>query len=53
MKLAYVLVAVGQTVNYAIVVAQLYTQGIHRGIHLFIVQLRNEETHEPLPGTVE
>lgn len=40
----------GQTANYAIVVAQLYTQGIHRGIHLFMVQLRNEETHEPLPG---
>jgi acyl-CoA oxidase len=44
---------VGQTANYAIVVAQLYTQGIHRGIHLFMVQLRNEETHEPLPGTKE
>ncbi|XP_023725551.1 probable peroxisomal acyl-coenzyme A oxidase 1 isoform X2 [Cryptotermes secundus] len=40
----------GQTTNYAIVVAQLYTQGVYRGIHLFMVQLRNEETHEPLPG---
>jgi acyl-CoA oxidase len=40
----------GLTANYAVVVAQLYTQGVHRGIHLFIVQVRNEETHEPLPG---
>lgn len=40
----------GQTANYAVVVAQLYTQGQCRGIHPFIVQLRDENTHEPLPG---
>ncbi|XP_031842870.1 acyl-coenzyme A oxidase 1 isoform X2 [Nomia melanderi] len=40
----------GHTANYAVVVAQLYTQGECRGIHPFIVQLRHEETHEPLPG---
>ncbi|KAK0180414.1 hypothetical protein PV327_006058 [Microctonus hyperodae] len=40
----------GHTANYAIVVAQLYTQGICRGIHPFIVQLRDEESHEPMPG---
>ncbi|XP_074109403.1 acyl-coenzyme A oxidase 1 [Cotesia typhae] len=40
----------GHTANYAVVVAQLHTQGICRGIHPFIVQLRDEETHEPLPG---
>ncbi|XP_057330824.1 probable peroxisomal acyl-coenzyme A oxidase 1 [Microplitis mediator] len=40
----------GHTANYAVVVAQLYTQGICRGIHPFIVQLRDEETHEPLSG---
>ncbi|XP_015119156.1 probable peroxisomal acyl-coenzyme A oxidase 1 [Diachasma alloeum] len=40
----------GQTANYAIVVAQLYTQGECKGIHPFIVQLRDEETHEPIPG---
>jgi len=45
--------AVGQTANYAIVVAQLYTQGKCHGIHPFIVQLRHEETHEPLPGKDE
>lgn len=42
---------VGHTANYAIVVAQLYTKGECRGIHPFIVQLRNEKTHEPLRGT--
>lgn len=40
----------GQSANYAIVVAQLYTQGKCHGIHPFLVQLRDEETHEPLPG---
>ncbi|CAB3239672.1 unnamed protein product [Arctia plantaginis] len=40
----------GQTANYCIVVAQLYTKGKCRGIHPFIVQVRDEETHEPLPG---
>ncbi|XP_023945597.2 probable peroxisomal acyl-coenzyme A oxidase 1 [Bicyclus anynana] len=40
----------GQTANYAIVVAQLYTKGECHGVHLFIVQLRDEETHMPLPG---
>ncbi|XP_043284897.1 probable peroxisomal acyl-coenzyme A oxidase 1 [Venturia canescens] len=40
----------GQTANYAVVVAQLYTRGECRGIHPFIVQLRDEETHEPMPG---
>ncbi|KAL4084612.1 hypothetical protein QTP88_027543 [Uroleucon formosanum] len=40
----------GQSCNYAIVLAQLYTQGIHRGIHPFIVQLRDSETWMPMPG---
>lgn len=40
----------GHTANYAIVVAQLYTQNKCHGIHPFIVQLRDEETHIPLPG---
>ncbi|KAJ8865835.1 hypothetical protein PR048_033357 [Dryococelus australis] len=40
----------GQTANYAVVVAQLYTQGVRRGIHPFIVQLRDEDTHKPLSG---
>ncbi|KAE9532033.1 hypothetical protein AGLY_010235 [Aphis glycines] len=40
----------GHSCNYAIVLAQLYTQGIHRGIHPFIVQLRDSETWMPMPG---
>ncbi|XP_034179560.1 acyl-coenzyme A oxidase 1 [Osmia lignaria lignaria] len=40
----------GHTANYAVVLAQLYTKGQCRGIHPFIVQLRDENTHEPLPG---
>ncbi|CAH1980508.1 unnamed protein product [Acanthoscelides obtectus] len=40
----------GHSANYAVVVAQLYTQGKCHGIHPFVVQLRDEETHEPLPG---
>ncbi|XP_028031521.1 probable peroxisomal acyl-coenzyme A oxidase 1 [Bombyx mandarina] len=38
------------TANYCIVMAQLYTAGKCHGIHAFIVQLRDEETHMPLPG---
>lgn len=40
----------GHSANYAVVVAQLHTQGKNHGIHPFIVQLRDEETHMPLPG---
>nr|CAD7596178.1 unnamed protein product [Timema genevievae] len=40
----------GHTANYAIVVAQLYTTGACRGIHPFIVQLRDEDTHKPMKG---
>ncbi|XP_042211127.1 peroxisomal acyl-coenzyme A oxidase 1-like isoform X2 [Homarus americanus] len=40
----------GKTVNYAVVMAQLYTKGTCHGIHPFIVQLRDEETHQSMPG---
>ncbi|KAL1492606.1 hypothetical protein ABEB36_010843 [Hypothenemus hampei] len=40
----------GHSANYAVVVAQLYTNGKCHGIHPFIVQLRDDETHQPLPG---
>ncbi|XP_065349272.1 probable peroxisomal acyl-coenzyme A oxidase 1 [Cloeon dipterum] len=42
----------GQTANYAVVVAQLYTKGECHGIHPFIVQLRDEKTHRPMPGVI-
>lgn len=40
----------GHSSNYAVVVAQLYTKGQCHGIHPFIVQLRDEETWNPMPG---
>ncbi|KAK4320234.1 hypothetical protein Pmani_008885 [Petrolisthes manimaculis] len=40
----------GKTVNYAVVMAQLYTQGKCHGVHPFIVQIRDEETHQSMPG---
>lgn len=42
--------AVGHSSNYAVVVAQLYTNGQCHGIHPFIVQLRDEDTWMPMPG---
>lgn len=38
------------TANHCIVMAQLYSNGQCHGIHPFIVQLRDEETHMPLRG---
>jgi acyl-CoA oxidase len=32
--------------------AQLFTHEKCEGIHPFLVQLRDEETHEPLPGLI-
>lgn len=40
----------GHTANYAVVVAQLFTKGVFRGLAPFIVQVRDEETYMPLPG---
>ncbi|KAG5668402.1 hypothetical protein PVAND_016342 [Polypedilum vanderplanki] len=40
----------GHTVNHAIVMAQLYTKGECCGIQPFIVQIRDLETHKPMPG---
>lgn len=28
----------------------MFTKGKCHGVHLFIVQIRDEDTHEPLPG---
>lgn len=40
----------GKTSNHAVVLAQLYTQGECKGLHAFIVPIRQMGTHEPLPG---
>ncbi|XP_026758707.1 probable peroxisomal acyl-coenzyme A oxidase 1 [Galleria mellonella] len=38
------------TANHCIVVAQLYTKGQCYGVHPFFVQIRDLDTHMPLPG---
>ncbi|XP_075165722.1 acyl-coenzyme A oxidase 1-like [Haematobia irritans] len=40
----------GQTCNYCIFVAQLYIDNQPKGIQMFVVQIRDEDTHIPLPG---
>jgi acyl-CoA oxidase len=40
----------GHTVNYALIMAQLFTNNTCHGVHAFLVQLRDEDTHMPLPG---
>ena len=42
----------GNTANYAVVMAQMETRGINRGVHPFLVQIRDEESHQPLPGVI-
>ena len=42
----------GKSSTHAVVPAQLISKGQEHGIHLFIVQLRDLGTLEPLPGTV-
>lgn len=41
---------VGKSTNYAIVQAQLYTKGVCYGLHPFLVQIRDHESHMPMPG---
>ncbi|XP_017491824.1 PREDICTED: probable peroxisomal acyl-coenzyme A oxidase 1 [Rhagoletis zephyria] len=40
----------GHCSNYCLLVAQLYIDDTPKGVQMFIVQLRDEETHLPLPG---
>lgn len=43
----------GQLATHAIVYAQLTTpDGVHRGLHTFIVPIRDPTTKLPLPGLV-
>lgn len=44
------MLSVGHTCNYAVVIAQTYSLGKHHGIQSFMVQLRDEDTWQPLPG---
>ncbi|XP_076456592.1 peroxisomal acyl-coenzyme A oxidase 1-like [Babylonia areolata] len=40
----------GKTVNCCILMANLITKGENHGMHPFLVQIRDFETHQPLPG---
>ncbi|XP_028156317.1 probable peroxisomal acyl-coenzyme A oxidase 1 [Ostrinia furnacalis] len=40
----------GSTINHCIIAAQLHINGKNHGIHMFMVQIRDLETHLPLPG---
>ncbi|XP_033727591.1 peroxisomal acyl-coenzyme A oxidase 1-like [Pecten maximus] len=40
----------GKTVNFCILMAQLYTNGKGHGMHTFLVPLRDLDTHQSLPG---
>ncbi|KAK3088150.1 hypothetical protein FSP39_015398 [Pinctada imbricata] len=40
----------GKTTNHCLVMAQLITKGKNHGIHMFMLQTRDMETHQPLPG---
>ena len=43
-------VSVGKTTNHAVVMATLYVNGENCGMQGFLVQLRDIDTHQPLPG---
>ncbi|KAF1771590.1 hypothetical protein GCK72_003417 [Caenorhabditis remanei] len=40
----------GKSSNWAVVVADLVIKDTHYGAHMFMVQIRDEKTHEPLTG---
>jgi len=41
---------VGKSSNFATVPARLIVDGKDHGIQMFIVQLRDLHTHQPMPG---
>ena len=42
----------GKSSNFAVVPARLIVDKKDHGIQMFIVQLRDRQTHQPLPGKV-
>uniref|UniRef100_A0A1I8PRA7 Acyl-coenzyme A oxidase n=1 Tax=Stomoxys calcitrans TaxID=35570 RepID=A0A1I8PRA7_STOCA len=40
----------GHSANYCVVVANLYIDNDPKGVAMFVVQVRDEQTHMPLPG---
>ena len=44
--------ALANTANMAVVFAQLVVDSVNRGVHVFVVPIRDYKTHEVLPGLV-
>ncbi|CAG9331791.1 unnamed protein product [Blepharisma stoltei] len=44
--------AAGKTANMSVVFAQLIVDGVGRGVHAFVVPVRDYATHETLPGVI-
>ena len=44
--------AAGKTANMTVVFAQLVLNGTKQGVHVFLVPIRDYETHKPVPGVV-
>ncbi|GAA95696.1 uncharacterized protein L969DRAFT_615706 [Mixia osmundae IAM 14324] len=42
--------SLGRTADHAVVMAQLYSNGEHRGIHPFVVPIRDMKTRQPFEG---
>ncbi|CAG9324575.1 unnamed protein product [Blepharisma stoltei] len=42
--------AMGKTADMAVIFAQLFVEGVNRGVHAFAVRIRNKTTHDPMPG---
>jgi acyl-CoA oxidase len=42
----------GQMATHAVVFAQLYVDGVNRGLHTFVVPIRNPKTLLPYPGII-
>ena len=44
--------ALAKTANMAVVFAQLLVNDTNVGVHVFLVQIRDYDTHKPLPGII-
>ena len=52
--MAYIVIlSVGKSSNFAVVPARLIVDKKDHGIQMFIVQLRDRQTHQPLPGMLQ
>lgn len=52
MFIHYWLCVVGKTCSVVLLFAQLYTEGQCRGLHVFLVPVRDPKTLLPYPGVI-